>query len=596
MIAEVVAAAAVALSPQTAKVEDVTLPAGVEAARPRFSYDRKRPLRLRLGPAASQDGIVRQTLTFDAGNGTKAAYWTHPEGSGPWPVVLFSPGTDGTARTQLPDADRLARKGIASLTVAPPTPLLRCRAAADVRAFESYVVGRRRSLDVLPKLSGADTSRVAAVGFSFGAAVTATLAGVDHRLRGAAIQSSRAHLSVPIGAYCRSARYRRAFSVIDPVRYVGRATSSLLFQNGRRDPISPERDVAALVAAARAPKEQRWYDAPHELNDQARDELDDWLLKLLVPRRLAASGTWTKISPGGKTRCARGGPYAFWLRHGDPKKLLIFFQGGGGCFDQRTCAPGSSWFDDRIDAFDDPRYSDGVLALDDPHNPFQGWSAAYLPSCTGDVHTGTRLVRYGKLRVHQVGYFNARAALGRAYREFPDANVVFIAGCSAGSVGSAFHADAIIRHYRGARVTQLGDSLAFVFHRPISLAAWGTHGVFPPFFRIGDRRWTMVQFETRLAKAHREVVFARFNHASDAVQERFYEAVGGKHGGFPPRLRLAEQTLKRLSNYRSYLACGTNHCALPTREFYSLRVGGVSLRDWVADLARGRDVTCPTCG
>jgi hypothetical protein len=350
------------------------------------------------------------------------------------------------------------------------------------------------------------------------------------------------------------------------------------------------------VRAAREPKEQRWYDAGHELNEQAVADRDEWLVKLVAPRKFASTSTWTKITPGGKTRCARGGAYAFWLHHGDPKRLLIFFQGGGGCFDRRTCALGSTWFDDRVDASDDPQWNDGILALDNPQNPFRGWSAVYLPSCTGDIHTGTRVVRYGTLRVHQVGYINARAALARAYREFPAPTIVFVTGCSAGSVGSEFHADAIIRHYRRARVAQLGDSLAFVFHRPIKLTAWGTDGVFPPFFRIGHRRWTMAAFVARLARAHPGVVFARFNHAADAVQERFYEAVGGKPGGFEPRLRAAEETLKRLPNYRSFLACGTNHCALPTPEFYSLRVDGVWLREWVADLANGRDVTCPTCG
>ncbi len=149
------------------------------AARPRFSYDRKRPLDLRLGSTQTTDGIVRQALTFDAGHGRKAAYWTHPLGSGPWPVVLFSPGSDGTESTQLPDADRLAEKGVASLTVAPPSALVTCRAAADVHAFVNYVVGRRRALDLLAQLPDADPSRVVAVGFSFGAAVTADLVGVD---------------------------------------------------------------------------------------------------------------------------------------------------------------------------------------------------------------------------------------------------------------------------------------------------------------------------------------------------------------------------------------------------------------------------------
>jgi hypothetical protein len=310
-----------------------------------------------------------------------------------------------------------------------------------------------------------------------------------------------------------------------------------------------------------------------------------------------AAPTWQRIEPGGATRCARGGKYAFWVRRADPKRLLVFFQGGGGCFSVETCRPGSTWFDDRVDAWDQPVGSGGILDFANPNNPFRDYSLVYIPSCTGDVHTGSRLVRYGPLRVHQKGLLNARAALARAYREFPDPDAVFLTGCSAGSVGSAFHADSIIRRYPDARVTQLGDSLAFVFHRPISLVEWGTHQHFPRWFRPTRprQRWTMVEFLRGLARAHPDRTFARFNHVRDGVQERFYSAVGADPTGFAPRLRAAERALKRLPNYRSYLACGTEHCAFQGGEFYSLRVGGVRLRDWVADLAAGRDVDCPEC-
>jgi dienelactone hydrolase len=325
--------------------------------------------------------------------------------------------------------------------------------------------------------------------------------------------------------------------------------------------------------------------------------IDDRLRRGALRSRSAGTPAWERIEPDGATRCARGGRYAFWLRRADPKRLLVFFQGGGGCFSQETCRPGSTWFDDRVDPFDDPTGSDGLLDFTNRDNPFRDYSVVYIPSCTGDVHTGSRVVRYGPIRVHQKGFLNARAALRRAYAEFPDPDSVFVTGCSAGSVGSAFHADSIIRRYRDARVTQVGDSLAFVFHRPVNLAGWGTHEHFPRWFRPTRprQRWTMVEFIRGLARAHPRQTFARFNHASDQVQVAFYRAVGGRPAGFSARLRSAERELKRLPNYRSYLACGTEHCAFQDGEFYSLRVNGVRLRDWVADLAAGRDVDCPAC-
>lgn len=314
-----------------------------------------------------------------------------------------------------------------------------------------------------------------------------------------------------------------------------------------------------------------------------------------APVEQAALGSWQRVEPGGKTRCARGDPYAYWIRKGDPKRLVVFFEGGGGCFDPVTCAEGSTWFDDNVDAGDDPAFSGGMLDLADPANPFSDWSFVYIPSCTGDVHTGDARVDYGNVVVEQRGWQNARAALTRGFREFGDPDTVLVTGCSAGAVGSAWHVEEVIRRYPDADVTQVGDSLAYLFHRPIRLTGWGTNKHFPSFFRVGNRRWTMEQFLTRLTRAYPEVTFARFNHAADRVQQAFYEAVGGDPAHFEGRLRGVEERLKELPNYRSFLACGPEHCAFPTHEFTSLRVDGVLLSDWVRDLANGRDVDCPTC-
>jgi hypothetical protein len=312
-------------------------------------------------------------------------------------------------------------------------------------------------------------------------------------------------------------------------------------------------------------------------------------------------GEWVRVAPGGETSCARGGRFAFWARRGRPDRLVVYFQPGGGCFDVDTCAPGSSWFDDAVDGGDDPSFARGIFDFGDPRNPFRDWSFVYIPVCTGDVHLGDRVQTYSErgasVTVRHKGFVNARAALAWAFDRFPEPTRVLVTGCSAGSVGSAFHAPAVLARYPRAQVAQLGDSLAFQFHRPIRLVDWGAHRHFPAFFDIGGRRFTMAQYLSALARRFPRRTFARFNFAGDDVQEQFFQAVGGDPATFSARLRRTEASLKRrLSNYRSFLACGDAHCALPDDRFYSVRADGVALREWVTGLAAGSNVGCPRCG
>ena len=75
---------------------------------------------------------------------------------------------------------------------------------------------------------------------------------------------------------------------------------------------------------------------------------------------------------------------------------------------------------------------------------------------------------------------------------------------------------------------------------------------------------------------------------SDNVQEAFYGAVGGDPTRFEGDLRAAEAKLKRLPNYRSYLACGDEHCILPTpRLLLDPGRPACALRDWTARLSAG---------
>jgi Pectinacetylesterase len=313
-----------------------------------------------------------------------------------------------------------------------------------------------------------------------------------------------------------------------------------------------------------------------------------------------APGTWERVEPGGRTRCARGGRFAFWARTGAPDRLLVFFEGGGGCWDYRSCARGSTFFDDDVDPGDDPSSGSGVLDLDDPRNPFRGWSVLFVPSCTGDVYAGDAVRTYraggASVTIHHRGHANAGAALDWVFGRVPDPRRVFVAGCSAGSIGSILHAPRILRQYPRAQVAQLGDSLGYLFSRPTDLGElWGAGRVLPgwvPGVRAIPRaRFTMPRFYQAVAAHYPGASFAQVNFADDAVQRRFHQAAGGDPDEFAAALDGNLDAIRATTpNFRSCLLEGSAHCALPRPEFYTLTSGAVRLRDWVAALAEGRPV------
>jgi hypothetical protein len=52
----------------------------------------------------------------------------------------------------------------------------------------------------------------------------------------------------------------------------------------------------------------------------------------------AADQQWKKVVPGGDCKCADGSQFAFWARRADPTKVDLFLDGGGACYDAKTCA------------------------------------------------------------------------------------------------------------------------------------------------------------------------------------------------------------------------------------------------------------------
>ena len=256
-----------------------------------FDYDRSLPLDVSWGGTTTSKGVVRRGLTFAAARGARvAALFVHPARGGPWPLVLWTPGRGGDRSEELPDATALARNGVASLLVDPPRPeVVTCNPAKDFAIFVRYVIGRRRAVDLAQTLPNVDGQRLAAAGFSFGASVTADLAGIEPRIRAFALKSGRAHHTGFMRLACaRLGRHKlddyvEKLAAVNPINWISRAASgsSFLLQDGTRDPWNPRSDVLALYTAAPGTKELRFYPAGHELNATASANRRTWLLRQL---------------------------------------------------------------------------------------------------------------------------------------------------------------------------------------------------------------------------------------------------------------------------------------------------------------------------
>jgi dienelactone hydrolase len=258
-----------------------------------YVYDGSAPLGVREAGVTASGGIAVHDLSYVSPvRGRVPAYRVLPPGDGPFPVVLYAPGSGGTRDELLGDAQALAARGVAGFLFTPPHirpdgPLLTtCNAAKDVGAAVQYVKEERRALDVIAARPELDPKRVGYVGFSLGADFGGILAGVEKRIVAYALQSGRGHYSVFPSSDCaqrlsakRVVAYREGIGVVNAVHYVGHAApAALLIQNGSLDAISPRKDVLALYNAASGPKSLRWYRSAHRLPAAATVFRDGWLL------------------------------------------------------------------------------------------------------------------------------------------------------------------------------------------------------------------------------------------------------------------------------------------------------------------------------
>ncbi|MGE0739813.1 MAG: pectin acetylesterase-family hydrolase [Hyphomonadaceae bacterium] len=295
--------------------------------------------------------------------------------------------------------------------------------------------------------------------------------------------------------------------------------------------------------------------------------------------------------------------YRFWAKRGRSNNLVVFFDGGGACWDDVTCAlprlardrsDADGFYKGELLPTDNPSRLGGMFDLDNTRNPVRDWSFVFVPYCTGDVHSGSNTAHYTDpdtgepYTLQHRGADNFRVILEWMRANFGAPDEILVTGSSAGAYGAATHYAAIRAAFPSGRAVMLGDA--------------GQGVTTPDFLERRNDNWnydlpasvfgadgavTSDEDVVAILAAHfPQDRFAQYTTAHDITQASFFALMGAQNACRAWTERMASDLTRRqqAGNFRSYLGAGQTHTILRTQLFYTERSGGQPFVDWFAGL------------
>jgi dienelactone hydrolase len=297
----------VRVSPQPSNVDTCAIARpnfGVATAAERdlFAYDINAPLNLQKTVEIRNDVFEFSGISYNSpSGGSVTGILVEPVGrSGLLPAMVMmhpsgAPGgpAQGARILQFVAQQRAATGAV---VIAIDAPFVR-RGAAPMLLFTEQdraeqiqlTKDLQRAVDVLIASGKVDPARIAFEGYSYGGIMGAQFVGIERRLKAAVLAAAMGGhitgmttpLNMPnlnaLSCATRNAWFG-AMTQVEPIRFISNASpTALFFQAGRFDANVLPTDAQTLYDAAPQPKEIRWYDTGHGLNQQALWDRHDWL-------------------------------------------------------------------------------------------------------------------------------------------------------------------------------------------------------------------------------------------------------------------------------------------------------------------------------
>ncbi len=321
--------------------------------------------------------------------------------------------------------------------------------------------------------------------------------------------------------------------------------------------------------------------------------------------------------------------YSFWHKRGKSKNLVVYFEGGGACWDDFSCtfpiADGlppalPQTFVPQVPPNTHPASYSGIFDDTQAANPVKDWSFVYIPYCTGDVHSGSadrtyksvgnpvfQLPQDTPFDIHHGGFDNFMVVLDWMRKNADKPEQILVAGSSAGGYGASTNFPWVQRAFPKAKMAVLADASQGVLSPPFDVITPGRNSwnpqLAPWVFGSNVNAVASGSILSTAAKALPDVRVGQFTTQFDAVQIQFYAlslmtyqarpscsyvdqntavAVSWNHGA----LAGLQASVAAAPNYRYYLSAGNYHTILRSPQFYSEASAGVPFSAWTAALLK----------
>ena len=359
-------------------------------------------------------------------------------------------------------------------------------------------------------------------------------------------------------------------------------------------------------------------------------------------------GGWTRVQPPGAVVGIDGATHSascsgypgtdstfqFYTRKGKSPNLVVYFEGGGACWDSETCtypdgklsAGAPQYFAASLATSQHPADLHGMFNLSRSDNPVKDWNMVYVPYCTADLHAGATTRTYDNVGhpvytslpasfpIRHNGHSNTMVVLDWVRRNVTSPQRVLVAGSSAGGYGASIQFPWLRQLYPLAQINVLADA-----SQGVTTPTWdqstpgrGSWSLRLPAWAdsIGMVNISGSELLRLAAQSDPLAKVAQFTTVADQVQAAYYGEIKQRYGPGGSCADLTQDWSRQsvgtissyantVANYRHYLAAGNYHTILTGTNFYTERSAGPTFNTWLSSMLDSRDswrnVACTGC-